>query len=69
MLSLFRLSQIAGIQSLVDDAVSKGARLLAGGLTKSGEEVFFPPTLLVDVTPSMLIAQHEVSGWSIAMFS
>ena len=56
--------QIAGIQKLVDDAVANGARLLAGGKvnTKYDTGAFYEPTLLVDVTPSMQIAQKEVFG-------
>lgn len=57
-------TQIEGIQKLVDDAVAKGARLIAGGCmnTKYGSRAFFQPTLLVDVTTDMLIAKKEVFG-------
>eukprot|EP00051_Salpingoeca_urceolata_P031567 m.12052 g.12052 ORF g.12052 m.12052 type:complete len:603 (-) comp4168_c0_seq2:214-2022(-) len=52
-----------GIQDLVDDAVSKGARLLAGGKPNTAAgPAFYTPTLLVDVTSSMRIAQQEVFG-------
>jgi acyl-CoA reductase-like NAD-dependent aldehyde dehydrogenase len=56
------LHQIAGIQKLVDDAVAKGARLLAGGKINPAyaQQTFYVPTLLVDVTTEMLIAQKEV---------
>ncbi|TPX44192.1 hypothetical protein SeLEV6574_g04650 [Synchytrium endobioticum] len=54
------------IKALVDDAVESGARLLVGGARyicpsyPSGQ--FFQPTLLVDVTPDMRIANEEVFG-------
>lgn len=57
-------AQMKGIQDLVDQAVSLGARLLAGG--KPNPQFpggpFFMPTLLVDVTRDMKIAQTEVFG-------
>jgi hypothetical protein len=53
---------MVNIQTLVDDAVAKGARLLAGG--KPNPQFpggpFYLPTLLADVTPNMRIAQEEV---------
>jgi acyl-CoA reductase-like NAD-dependent aldehyde dehydrogenase len=57
-------AQLDIIQELVDDAVEKGARLLVGGRRNEALEpgLFFEPTLLVDVTPDMKIAQEEVFG-------
>eukprot|EP00042_Codosiga_hollandica_P026154 m.122090 g.122090 ORF g.122090 m.122090 type:complete len:167 (+) comp52111_c0_seq11:211-711(+) len=57
--------QIVGIQALIDDAVASGARLLAGGRTNPAYSTgsFLLPTLLVDVTTEMKIAQKEVSGF------
>lgn len=56
--------QMTNIQRLVDDAVAKGARLLAGGKPNPDYEngPFFLPTLLVDVTRDMDIARTEVFG-------
>eukprot|EP00042_Codosiga_hollandica_P026155 m.122099 g.122099 ORF g.122099 m.122099 type:complete len:147 (+) comp52111_c0_seq12:211-651(+) len=56
--------QIVGIQALIDDAVASGARLLAGGRTNPAYSTgsFLLPTLLVDVTTEMKIAQKEVFG-------
>jgi len=63
--------QLITVQALVDDAVSKGAKLLVGGDYKQNKAVpaspavggnFYPPTLLVDVTNDMLIARQEVFG-------
>ncbi|PNY26697.1 aldehyde dehydrogenase-like protein [Tolypocladium capitatum] len=51
------------LEELVAEAVSQGARLLAGGRRHNHPDYpqghYFQPTLLVDVTPSMRIAQHE----------
>jgi len=62
--------QITNIQNLVDDAVAKGARLLAGGKTNPAypSKSFFMPTLLVDVTSDMQIAQKEVFGPVMVIF-
>ncbi|RUP47288.1 Aldehyde/histidinol dehydrogenase [Jimgerdemannia flammicorona] len=52
------------LETLITDAVSKGARLLVGGKRYSHPRhpsgQYFSPTLLVDVTPEMNIARHEV---------
>lgn len=54
------------LESLVKDAVAHGARLLYGGSRYSHPNYpqghYFSPTLLVDVTPEMKIAQEEVFG-------
>jgi succinate-semialdehyde dehydrogenase/glutarate-semialdehyde dehydrogenase len=46
----------------VEDAVAKGARVLAGGAPLDGPGVFFPPTVLVDVDSSMLVMTEETFG-------
>ncbi|AET38682.1 meiotic recombination directing protein Ecym_3183 [Eremothecium cymbalariae DBVPG len=54
------------LEALVQDAVSKGGRLLHGGSKFNHPNYpqgnYFQPTLLVDVTPDMEIAQKEVFG-------
>eukprot|EP00899_Mesostigma_viride_P010789 jgi/Mesvir1/19711/Mv09971-RA.1 len=56
----------AYVQSLVDDAVAKGATAVVGGSLASvpagTEGQFYPPTVLVGVTHSMRITQEEVFG-------
>lgn len=55
--------QVKVIEDLVDDAVSKGARVLVGGKRALGERgQFFAPTILVDVTPEMRIMREETFG-------
>ena len=57
-------SAFSRLESLIDDAVAKGARLLVGGKRlkhpKFPKGHYFSPTLLVDVTPSMALAQEEL---------
>lgn len=61
--SLTSPHQIAIIERLVNDAIAKGARVLAGG--KRREHLgnnFFPPTILTDLTDEMDIVSTEVFG-------
>lgn len=54
---------LSKVMNHVDDAVSKGATIVVGG--KSLEEhggIFFTPTVMKDVDPSMLIMQEETFG-------
>ena len=55
--------QLRTVEDHVNDAVAKGARLLAGGhrLTALGPN-FYAPTLLADVTQDMLIMREETFG-------
>ncbi|KAI8632798.1 Aldehyde/histidinol dehydrogenase [Xylariaceae sp. FL1651] len=54
------------LENLVADAVEAGARLLAGGKRyvhpDHPQGFYFAPTLLVDVTPDMAIANEECFG-------
>ncbi|OTA61427.1 ALDH-like protein [Hypoxylon sp. EC38] len=54
------------LEGLVSDAVAKGARLLAGGKRYAHPDhphgFYFTPTLIVDVTPDMAIANEECFG-------
>jgi len=47
------------VESLIEDAVGLGARVLAGG---SRDGLFFAPTVLSGVTPKMRIYQEECFG-------
>jgi succinate-semialdehyde dehydrogenase/glutarate-semialdehyde dehydrogenase len=55
--------QLSIVQSHVDDAVARGARLLAGGkpMAQLGPS-FFAPTILADVDHSMRIMREETFG-------
>lgn len=55
--------QAEKVQELVDDAVANGARVLVGGKAHVGPHgQFFPPTVVVDVKPSMRLWREEVFG-------
>jgi acyl-CoA reductase-like NAD-dependent aldehyde dehydrogenase len=55
------------LQSLVNDALDKGAEIVVrgsfGNLGEDAVDQFFPPTVLVNVDHTMKIMQEEVS-WS-----
>jgi succinate-semialdehyde dehydrogenase/glutarate-semialdehyde dehydrogenase len=53
---------VAAMTALVDDAVSRGARVLAGGTAPEGDGFFFEPTVLVDVQPGSDILREEIFG-------
>ena len=48
------------VQRHVDDAVAKGARVVAGGKRLAGQ--FFEPTVVADATADMLCAREETFG-------
>jgi succinate-semialdehyde dehydrogenase/glutarate-semialdehyde dehydrogenase len=50
------------VVELVDDAVTRGAKLLCGGDVPSGPGWFYPPTVLAAVTPEMRVYGEEVFG-------
>ncbi len=56
----------AKVHSLVEDAVKRGAKLVTGGHHLAGDSYakgfFYAPTVLVDVTDDMAIAQEEIFG-------
>jgi len=61
--SLVSADQLATVQAHVDDAVTKGAELLAGGHTRPElGPYFFEPTLLTGVTEEMTLCRAETFG-------
>jgi len=50
------------VEAHVQDAVSKGARVLAGGHRVPGQGAFFEPTVLADVDHSMTCMTEETFG-------
>jgi len=50
------------VESRVNDAVSKGAKILLGGKCIEGPGHFFEPTILIDVTEDMDVVNHETFG-------
>ena len=53
---------VVKVEEHVRDAVAKGARVLVGGHRHALGGRFFEPTILTDVTGSMLLAQEETFG-------
>jgi succinate-semialdehyde dehydrogenase/glutarate-semialdehyde dehydrogenase len=50
------------VQALVNDAVSKGARILTGGTRPEGPGYFFMPTVLTDVSTDAELMSTEIFG-------
>ena len=53
---------LAKVEAHIADAVAKGARVLTGGKRHAQGGTFFEPTVLADVTPTMLCAREETFG-------
>ncbi|MGJ3647715.1 aldehyde dehydrogenase family protein [Sphingomonas sp. GlSt437] len=55
--------QAAIVQAQIDDAVARGARVLAGGTVETiGGGLYLRPTVLSDVTPDMAVMREETFG-------
>lgn len=52
----------AKVKFLVDEAVSRGAKVLLGGDGEVLDGNFFPPTVLVDASQKMALARDEIFG-------
>lgn len=50
------------LQTQVDDALAKGAKLLTGGKAIAGEGAYFAPTVLANVSHDMLVMSEESFG-------
>ena len=59
--------QRAKVEAQVEDARSKGARILLGGETPSGAGAFYPATVVADVGDSMELAREETFGPVVAL--
>jgi acyl-CoA reductase-like NAD-dependent aldehyde dehydrogenase len=59
---LSRKEQVEVLEKQVEDALSKGARVLAGGEKIKGKGYFFAPTVLVDVDHTMTVMREESFG-------
>jgi len=59
---LIDLNAIMKVESQVQDALDKGARLAIGGKRIGAKGFFFEPTVLLDVTNKMKIAREETFG-------
>jgi succinate-semialdehyde dehydrogenase/glutarate-semialdehyde dehydrogenase len=50
------------VEEHIQDAVSKGGRVLLGGKRHALGQTFFEPTVLADITPKMKVASEETFG-------
>jgi succinate-semialdehyde dehydrogenase/glutarate-semialdehyde dehydrogenase len=57
---LINRAAVAKVKEHIEDAISKGAKIVFGGRELGGN--FFEPTLLRDVTPAMAVAREETFG-------
>jgi len=60
--ALINEAAVAKIESLVADAVKRGARVLLGGKVPSRAGYFYPPTVLADVPAGAQILKQEIFG-------
>lgn len=67
--SLISQAQLDTVRSHIDDAVSKGARVLAGGNHRPDIGPFFhEPTVLTDVTEDMIVCREETFGPLVSIY-
>lgn len=67
---MIRASQVDRVEMLLREAVSRGARILAGGRRRTDlGACFFEPTVVADVDHSMRLIQEETFGPILAMRS
>ncbi|MFF8884058.1 succinic semialdehyde dehydrogenase [Streptomyces flaveolus] len=68
--SLTTPAQLKTVTEHVDDAVAKGATLLAGGKARPDlGPLFYEPTILADVTPDMTLCDHETFGPVVSIYT
>lgn len=66
---LINQDQVQTIEDHVNDAVSKGAKVLAGGKRVEGNGFFFEPTVLINVNHKMKVMYEETFGPIIPIMS
>jgi len=59
---LIDADQLGKVAELVEDAVSKGARVLCGGERVEGPGYFYKPTVLVDIPDDARLLKEEIFG-------
>jgi succinate-semialdehyde dehydrogenase/glutarate-semialdehyde dehydrogenase len=59
---LIDAAAVAKVEEHIEDAVKKGAKVVAGGKRHTLGGLFFEPTILADVTPEMKVAREETFG-------
>jgi succinate-semialdehyde dehydrogenase/glutarate-semialdehyde dehydrogenase len=59
---LINEAAVLKVESHIEDALAKGARIVTGGKRHALGHGFFEPTVLSDVTPAMKVARDETFG-------
>jgi succinate-semialdehyde dehydrogenase/glutarate-semialdehyde dehydrogenase len=59
---LINFEALEKVESHIEDALAKGARLVIGGSRHALGRTFFQPTVLADVTSDMRVAREETFG-------
>lgn len=59
---LARVEQAEALQRRVDEAVAAAATVLTGRKQTAGDSAFFAPTVLIGVTPDMVVFREETFG-------
>lgn len=59
---LINQKAVEKVSQLVDDALTKGGKLLAGGKVHALGGTFYEPTVIGDVTADMIVAKDETFG-------
>ena len=59
---LIDIKAVEKVESHIQDAVAKGARVVVGGGRHSNGGNFFEPTVLTGVTPEMIVTREETFG-------
>ncbi|GHE82473.1 NAD-dependent succinate-semialdehyde dehydrogenase [Thalassotalea profundi] len=59
---LINTTAVKNIDEMVNEATTKGAKILIGGTDKNLGECFFPPTILINVTTDMRVFKEEIFG-------
>ncbi len=66
---LIDLNAVMKVEEQIKDAVALGAKVACGGSRLGDDGFFFAPTVLLDVTPEMVIAREETFGPVAPLFS
>jgi succinate-semialdehyde dehydrogenase / glutarate-semialdehyde dehydrogenase len=59
---LINMDAVEKVERLIEDATSKGARIVTGGKRHALGGTFFEPTVLTEVTQAMACAREEIFG-------
>lgn len=67
--AIINQGQFDRIDELVRGGVREGARVVCGGDPENHSGLYYPPTVLADVTPGMSIAREEIFGPVLSVMS